>query len=105
MAATACFIPRIPQPQSYHSFADQRTILDIPNFWNVASNVPFAIVGWWGLLYLIPLKSEERSLRFIDRRERTPYLILFLGCCSLRLVLPGITCIPTTRGSSGTGCR
>ena len=79
MAATACFIPRIPQPQSYHSFADQRTILDIPNFWNVASNVPFAIVGWWGLLYLIPLRSEDLSLRFIDRRERTPYLILFFG--------------------------
>lgn len=79
LAITVCFLPRIPQPQSYHAFADQRGFLGIPNFWNVVSNVPFAIVGCWGLLYLISLNSEELSLRFIDRRERLPYMILFFG--------------------------
>ena len=35
----------IPQDPSYHSFADTRTILGIPNFWNVISNAPFLFVG------------------------------------------------------------
>ena len=39
----------IPQDQSYHQFADQRTILGIPNFWNVVSNLPFLAVGAGGL--------------------------------------------------------
>jgi len=38
-----------PQDQSYHQFADQRTILGIPNFWNVVSNLPFLAVGAAGL--------------------------------------------------------
>ena len=42
-------LPPIPQDQSYHQFADQRTILGIPNFWNVVSNFPFLVVGAAGL--------------------------------------------------------
>jgi hypothetical protein len=42
----------IPQDRAYHDFADQRTLLGIPNFWNVVSNVPFAIAGLLGLLVL-----------------------------------------------------
>ena len=42
-------LPPIPQDQSYHQFADQRTILAIPNFWNVVSNLPFLAVGAAGL--------------------------------------------------------
>jgi hypothetical protein len=42
-------LPPIPQDQSYHQFADQRTILGIPNFWNVVSNLPFLAVGTEGL--------------------------------------------------------
>ena len=41
--------PRILQNESYHSFADQRTILGIPNFWNVVSNFGFLVVGLIGL--------------------------------------------------------
>lgn len=47
---TLLVLPPVPQPQDYHQFADQRTILGIPNFWNVVSNVPFMLVGAWGLL-------------------------------------------------------
>ena len=43
------FVPPIPQPQTYHRFADQRTMLGIPNFWNVVSNLPFILVGAMGL--------------------------------------------------------
>ena len=42
-------LPPIPQDQSYHQFADQRTIFGIPNFWNVVSNLPFLAVGAAGL--------------------------------------------------------
>jgi hypothetical protein len=42
-------IPPIPQDQSYHQFADQRTLFGIPNFWNVVSNLPFIAVGAAGL--------------------------------------------------------
>ena len=38
-------VPAIPQDQAYHQFADQRTLLGIPNFWNVVSNIPFVVVG------------------------------------------------------------
>ncbi len=79
LAVTVVFLPRIPQPQSYHLFADQRAYLGIPNFWNVVSNLPFAIVGLWGLFYLFQLNPEQLSLRFIDRRERWPYVILSAG--------------------------
>jgi hypothetical protein len=42
-------VPPIPQPQSYHSFADQWMLFGIPNFWNVVSNLPFILVGAIGL--------------------------------------------------------
>ena len=42
-------IPPISQDQDYHQFADQRTLLGIPNFWNVVSNLPFLAVGALGL--------------------------------------------------------
>src|SRR6516165_11348492 len=43
-------LPPIAQDQSYHQFADQRTLIGIPNFWNVVSNFPFLLVGAMGLL-------------------------------------------------------
>jgi hypothetical protein len=42
-------LPTIAQDQSYHQFADQCTLLGIPNFWNVVSNIPFIAVGAAGL--------------------------------------------------------
>ena len=43
-------LPPISQDQNYHDFADQRTILGMPHFWNVVSNLPFIAVGLAGLL-------------------------------------------------------
>ncbi len=40
------------QDPAYHLFADTRTLLAIDNFWNVASNLPFLVVGAWGLAYV-----------------------------------------------------
>src|SRR6201987_2903758 len=42
-------LPPIAQAPTYHQFADQRTLLGIPNFWNVVSNLPFVLVGAVGL--------------------------------------------------------
>lgn len=42
-------IDPIAQPQDYHHFADQRGLLNIPNFYNVLSNLPFVIVGIMGM--------------------------------------------------------
>ena len=72
-------LPRIPQPQSYHMFADQRSFLGIPNFGDVVSNVPFAIFGFWGLIFLLRSSSEQLSEHFLDKRERWFYLIIFAG--------------------------
>lgn len=39
----------ISQDPAYHDFADQRLLFGIPNFWNVVSNLPFVLVGLFGL--------------------------------------------------------
>jgi len=70
------FIPRIPQPPGYHNFADHRAWLGIPNFANVASNLPFAIFGVFGLVFLFRANS---ATAFLDHRERRPYFFVFLG--------------------------
>ena len=41
----------ISQTQAYHNFADQRTIFDVPNFWNVITNLVFALFGILGFLF------------------------------------------------------
>jgi hypothetical protein len=79
VAGIACFLPRIPQPLSYHLFADGRGYLGIPNFGDVVSNLPFAIFGVWGIVFLLRLRGQEFHERFLDRRERLPYLIFFVG--------------------------
>ncbi len=60
-------LPPIPQDQSYHKFADQRTLFGVPNFWNVVSNFPFIAIGLVGL-------------RQFHRNPVT--LLLFLGILS-----------------------
>src|SRR5947207_2108037 len=51
--------PAIPQRLSYHAFADQRPLLGVPHLLNVASNLPFCVVGVWGLFFM----AGERSHR------------------------------------------
>jgi hypothetical protein len=74
--ASLYFIPRIPQPLNYHNFADHRTWLGIPNFGNVASNLPFAVFGLMGFLFLF--RSASRTY-FLDPRERWPWFFFSLG--------------------------
>jgi hypothetical protein len=74
LAIAAFAVPAMPQPLSYHAFADCRTLWSIPNFFNVVSNVPFLAGGVLGLVQVY-----RGSGRFIDPREQLPYLVFFLG--------------------------
>jgi hypothetical protein len=76
VAIIALLLPPIPQPLSYHQFADQRPWLGIPNFGDVASNIPFAIVGIWGLIFLLRPAPQNR---FADPRQRWLYILMFAG--------------------------
>jgi hypothetical protein len=68
-------ISPIPQPQSYHHFADQRVWFGIDNTWNVLSNLPFALVGIWGLFLLY----SHTTLQFIDNHECWFWVLISLG--------------------------
>jgi hypothetical protein len=72
----AASIPRFPQPATYHNFADHRGWLGIPNFGDVVSNLGFALVGILGLYAMLRRPSQ---IRFLDQREKWPYLIIFFG--------------------------
>lgn len=69
-------LPAFPQPQSYHAFADDRTLLGVPNFWNVVSNLPFLGVGLAGLRALLPAGSPVVA-RFREPRERWAWATVF----------------------------
>jgi hypothetical protein len=64
----------ISQDPDYHNFADQRTLLGIPNFWNVVSNLPFAIIGLLGISYLIRTKPYGGLPEL-----HTGYITFFIG--------------------------
>lgn len=73
IAISALLLAPIPQPLTYHNFADHRAWLGIANFGDVLSNLPFAIVGVLGLIVLF---TPGRT-KFLDPRERWPYFVMF----------------------------
>ena len=79
VALVCLMLPRIPQPLSYHLFADRRSFLGISNFGDVASNLPFAVIGVWGLAFLWRCKAAPASGHFLEQREQWPYLAVFVG--------------------------
>lgn len=79
MLLLAAIVPPIPQPLGYHQFADQRIYFGIPNFFNVASNGAFLIVGVAGLLTLLRSNVAQQTRAFVYPSEHWPYLILFLN--------------------------
>jgi hypothetical protein len=62
------FLSPVKQNEEYHNFSDKNTILGIPNFWNVISNLPFLVVGLIGLLKLNSFTTTKIQ-----------YLIFFIG--------------------------
>ncbi|MDD5304076.1 MAG: ceramidase domain-containing protein [Elusimicrobia bacterium] len=61
---------RVPQDPAYHLFADTRAIAGVANFWDVFSNLPFLLVGVYGL---------TRVPRLKEPRCKSAYTALSLG--------------------------
>ena len=74
-------VPAIPQDLEFHNFSDQRTLLNIPHFWNVVSNVPFVLIGLIGLYQI-----SKNAFSGILEDLIIPYKIFFLG-----LILVGLS--------------
>jgi hypothetical protein len=72
--AAALLWPPMPQPLSYHAFADQRMLFGVPNFFDVASNIGFLIGGLYGLFVVM----RPRTV-FASAFERIPYVVFFVG--------------------------
>ena len=64
----------IPQDPGYHQFSDTRPVFGIANFWNVASNLPFLIVGAAGLVYV-----HRHSIEVCVPGLETAYRVFFIG--------------------------
>lgn len=71
------FVPRIPQDPGYHQFVDSRTLLGVPNFWNVVSNIGYLVVGLYGLV---------RASRLQDPMLRPAYVTF---CVAVTIVAFG----------------
>ncbi|MEO5685627.1 MAG: ceramidase domain-containing protein [Chitinophagaceae bacterium] len=69
--AIVVILPPIPQSLAYHLFADRRAMAGIPNFANVFSNIPFLLVGGYGL-YLLGHSNAANAIKLI-------YGIIFSG--------------------------
>jgi hypothetical protein len=48
----ALLLPVMHLPAGYHDVADQRTWFGIPHAMDVLSNLPFALIGFWGFVWL-----------------------------------------------------
>ncbi len=58
----------IKQSEHYHRFSDEHTLVGIPNFFNVVSNLPFLLVGILGLMVTRNFRSNKLQ-----------YIVFFLG--------------------------
>ena len=100
VVAAVAFHAPIEQPPGYHAFADQRLIWDVPNFWNVVSNLPIFAVGWAGSMELA--RGAPRGMLV---SLRAAYCWFFAGAL---LVAIGSVCyhlVPTDQSLVWTGCR
>ena len=66
----------IGQDPSYHAFADRRQFLGIPNFANVVSNIPFLLIGIFGL---------RLCCRKETTRARLSWIVVFLSVALVAL--------------------
>lgn len=67
----------LPQPLSYHDFADTRALLGIPHAGDVLTNLAFVGAGAWGLWFLA--RSNRATRSSIDERERRLFRWFFAG--------------------------
>lgn len=74
IASIFIFIDPIEQSQNYYNFSDKNNYLGVNNFLNVISNIPFLLIGIFGLIL-----DKNKKLTH-DNYSITPvYSIFFLG--------------------------
>ncbi len=76
--AAMLLVDPIPQDPAYHAFADTRAMFGVPNFWNVASNLPFPLFGLWGLA-----RAQRGPLDPLAAAQRTAWIVFFLGATAV----------------------
>ena len=69
----ALLVPPVAQPESYHHFHDGRGAFGIPNALNVVSNLPFALFGLMGVVWLLSRRSH------LEAPLRRCYAVMFAG--------------------------
>ncbi len=74
IGALFLFTSPYPQDPNYYLFADSRTILSVPNFWNVLSNLPFMFIGIWGFRLVLSLAKTLDGFEL-----KNAYLVFFTG--------------------------
>ena len=65
LIGTVFLFPPIAQDLAYHDFADKRPLAQVPNAGDVLSNIPFCIVGLWGLLMLWRQRGGDTAARLL----------------------------------------
>ena len=83
------FVPRIPQDENYHNFADKRMMLGIPNTFDVMSNVLFFVAGIYGIYVLMWHSSRDEYV--------TPWWIMFISSSMIAVGSAYYHWHPTTR--------
>jgi len=78
-AALLFFVPPIAQPLAYHNFADSRSIIGIPNFMDVISNLLILFAGSYGLKLLLDPRDGVQRSHFESSIEAIPYITFFMG--------------------------
>jgi hypothetical protein len=108
VAVFLVFAPALHQSLSYHEFADRRTRLGIPNFWDVVSNLLFLVVGILGLknfrdqssrilffgVFLTAFGSAYYHLAPDDARlfwDRLPMTVAFMSLFAIAIKRPALT--------------
>jgi hypothetical protein len=91
--ALACLGPAVAQYADYHAFADQRTLWGLPFAMDVLSNLPFALLGAWGLLRLrshhTPLARRTGFVALVPCDAQRPLAQLFFGGLVLTALCSG----------------
>lgn len=72
MILATILAPRVSQSQDYHRLADVRTLLGVRNALNVLSNIPFALVGLFGMATLARAPGRSSG-------AKPGYLVFFAG--------------------------
>ncbi len=74
IAAVLLLTSAVPQDPAYHEFSDSRSLLGMPNFWNVFSNLPFLIVGMAGLVFV-----NRNADKVCVSTNEMAYYVFFIG--------------------------